>query len=405
MLSNPPVFLFIDIVLLCISIGLLIPITVLFIECSVALLPSSLETNETEVPRPRIAVLIPAHDEASVIGKTLETLFPQLTTQDRLVVIADNCSDDTAEIARKFGATVIERQDLEHRGKGYALDYGLNFLETEPPDVVVLVDADCIVEQGAVEQIARVAAATGKPVQATYLMEQPAKPSPKDSVSALAFMVKNLVRPSGLATLGFPGLLTGTGMAFPWLVIRQAPLASGNIVEDMQLGLDLAIAGYPPVFCRDAKVTGILPQQEEAAKGQRTRWEHGHLQTLLTQVPRLLKASLEQKRFDLLALALDLSVPPLSLLVMIWAGVTGVALFAGIWGATWIPLILLAIAGILILVSIVGAWAKFGRAEISALTLLAVPFYVLWKIPLYLAFLVQRQTKWIRTDRDIVDAG
>ena len=405
MLSNPPVFLFIDIVLLCISIGLLIPITVLFIECSVALLPSSLETNETEVPRPRIAVLIPAHDEASVIGKTLETLLPQLTTQDRLVVIADNCSDDTAEIARKFGATVIERQDLEHRGKGYALDYGLNFLETEPPDVVVLVDADCIVEQGAVEQIARVAAATGKPVQATYLMEQPAKPSPKDSVSALAFMVKNLVRPSGLATLGLPGLLTGTGMAFPWLVIRQAPLASGNIVEDMQLGLDLAIAGYPPVFCRDAKVTGILPQQEEAAKGQRTRWEHGHLQTLLTQVPRLLKASLEQKRFDLLALALDLSVPPLSLLVMIWAGVTGVALFAGIWGATWIPLILLAIAGILILVSIVGAWAKFGRAEISALTLLAVPFYVLWKIPLYLAFLVQRQTKWIRTDRDIVDAG
>ena len=405
MLSNQPVFLFIYIVLLCISIGLLIPITVLFIECSVALLPSSLETKDTEVPRPRIAVLIPAHDEASVIGKTLETLLPQLTTQDRLVVIADNCSDETAEIARNFGAMVIERQDLERRGKGYALDYGLNFFEAEPPDVVVLVDADCIVEQGAVERIARVAAATGKPVQATYLMEQPAKPSPKDSVSALAFMVKNLVRPSGLAKLGLPGLLTGTGMAFPWLVIRQAPLASGNIVEDMQLGLDLAIAGYPPVFCRDAKVTGILPQQEEAAKGQRTRWEHGHLQTLLTQVPRLLKASLEQKRFDLLALALDLSVPPLSLLVMIWAGITGIALFAAIWGAIWIPLILLAIAGILILVSIVGAWAKFGRAEISALTLLAVPFYVLWKIPLYLAFLVQRQTKWIRTNRDIVDAG
>jgi cellulose synthase/poly-beta-1,6-N-acetylglucosamine synthase-like glycosyltransferase len=194
-------------------------------------------------------------------------------------------------------------------------------------------------------------------------------------------------------------------MAFPWLVIRQAPLASGNIVEDMQLGLDLAIAGSPPVFCRDAKVTGILPQQQEAAKGQRTRWEHGHLQTLLTQVPRLLKASLEQRRFDLLALALDLSVPPLSLLVIIWAGITGVALLAGIWGAIWIPLILLAIAGIMILVSIVGAWAKFGRGEISALTLLAVPFYILWKIPLYLAFLVQRQTKWIRTDRDIVDAG
>jgi cellulose synthase/poly-beta-1,6-N-acetylglucosamine synthase-like glycosyltransferase len=405
MLTNQSVLLFVEILLLATSIGVLIPSTVFFLECSVALFPDRSESEEPKVPRPRIAVLVPAHNEAEIIHQTLDSLLPQLTAQDRLVVIADNCNDETAAIARKFGATVIERQDLERRGKGYALDYGLNFLEAEPPDVVVLVDADCIVEQGTVKRIASIAATEGKPVQATYLMEQPANPSPKDSVSALAFMVKNLVRPSGLAKLGLPGLLTGTGMAFPWLVIRQAPLASGNIVEDMQLGLDLAIAGSPPVFCRDAKVTGILPQQQEAAKGQRTRWEHGHLQTLLTQVPRLLKASLEQRRFDLLALALDLSVPPLSLLVIIWAGITGVALLAGIWGAIWIPLILLAIAGIMILVSIVGAWAKFGRGEISALTLLAVPFYILWKIPLYLAFLVQRQTKWIRTDRDIVDAG
>ncbi|NEP13295.1 MAG: glycosyltransferase family 2 protein [Symploca sp. SIO2C1] len=404
MLNNQSMLLFVDIFLLSTSIGLLIPTTVLFIECSVALLSTSSEARDTEVPQPRIAVLIPAHDEASVIGVTLETLLPQLTTQDQLLVIADNCTDETAAIARKFGATVIERQDLERRGKGYALDYGLNFLQTDPPDVVVLVDADCIVEQGTVKRIAYVAATQGKPVQATYLMQQPANPSPKDSVSSLAFMVKNLVRPSGLARLGLPGLLTGSGMAFPWSVIRQAPLASGNIVEDMQLGLDLAIAGHPTLFCQDTKVIGILPQQEEAAKGQRTRWEHGHLQTLLTQVPRLTKASLAQRRFDLLALALDLSVPPLSLLVMIWLAATGLALLAGIWGATWIPLSLLAIAGVLILVSIVGAWAKFGRAEISAVTLLTIPFYILWKIPLYLAFLVQRQTKWIRTDRDVVDA-
>ncbi|NES22559.1 MAG: glycosyltransferase family 2 protein [Symploca sp. SIO3E6] len=398
-------FLFIDIVLFAISIGLLIPTTVLFLECSIALLPISDKTGATEVIQPRIAVLVPAHDEASVIGTTIETLLPQLTTQDRLLVVADNCSDETAEIARKLGATVIERQDLEHRGKGYALDYGLTFLETEPPEIVVLVDADCLVEEGTIKRIASIAATQGKPVQAAYQMEQPAHSSPKDSVSALAFLVKNVVRPSGLARLGLPGLLTGTGMAFPWSVIRQAPLASGNIVEDMQLGLDLAIAGHPTLFCRDAKVIGILPQQEEAAKGQRTRWEHGHLQTLLTQVPYLIKASWEQKRFDLLALALDLSIPPLSLLVMIWVAATGLALLAGIWKAIWIPLILLAIAGLMILVSIVGAWAKFGRTEISVWTLVAVAFYIIWKIPLYLAFLVQRQTKWIRTDRDIVDAG
>jgi cellulose synthase/poly-beta-1,6-N-acetylglucosamine synthase-like glycosyltransferase len=193
-------------------------------------------------------------------------------------------------------------------------------------------------------------------------------------------------------------------MAFPWSVIRSTPLASGNIVEDMQLGLDLAIAGYPPLFCSEARVTGILPQQQQAAKSQRTRWEHGHLQTLLKQVPLLLKESVRQKRFYLLALALELSVPPLSLLVMLWIAALGCALLAASLGVGWTPAILLAVEGMLILCSIVGAWAKFGRGELPLLTLLAVPFYLLWKIPLYLSFLVKPQTKWIRTERDTIDA-
>jgi cellulose synthase/poly-beta-1,6-N-acetylglucosamine synthase-like glycosyltransferase len=180
-------------------------------------------------------------------------------------------------------------------------------------------------------------------------------------------------------------------MAFPWSVISQAPLASGNIVEDMQLAVDLAMAGNPPVFCEQAKVIGRLPQQKSAAKSQRMRWEHGHLQTLLTQVPKLFNASVRQRRFDLLAIALDLCIPPLSLLVMMWIAVMGGALLAGALGVSWIPAIVLAIEGLLIFISIVGAWAKFGRTDLPVLTL-------------YLAFLVRPQTKWIRTARDVVDA-
>jgi cellulose synthase/poly-beta-1,6-N-acetylglucosamine synthase-like glycosyltransferase len=398
------VFLFVDSLLFVIALGLLVPIAVLFLECSAAFLPGRSQAWNAEVPRPRVAVLVAAHNEASGISETLLTILPQLTDQDRVVVIADNCNDETAAIARNIGATAIERIDPDRRGKGYALDYGLRFIEADPPEVVVVVDADCIVHQGTIERIARHSSAVARPVQATYLMERPANPGPKDSVSALAFMVKNLVRPSGLARLGLPCLLTGTGMAFPWSVMQNATLASGNIVEDMQLALELAIAGQAPVFCGEAKVTGRLPQQEQAAKSQRTRWEHGHLRTLLTQVPQLLKASLGQRRFDLGALALDLCIPPLSLLVIMWAAVTGVAVLAGALGASWIPAIFLAIEGLLVLISIIGAWAKFGRADLPILTLLVVPFYILWKIPLYLAFLVRPQTKWIRTERDAVDA-
>ncbi|HEY9740919.1 MAG TPA: glycosyltransferase family 2 protein [Coleofasciculaceae cyanobacterium] len=395
-------FLFVDIVLFVIALFLLVPISVLFLECSAALFPGRGETWDVGVSRPRVAVLVPAHNEASGIGATLETLLPQLTDQDRLIVIADNCSDETAAIARCSGATVVERIDAERRGKGYALDYGLRFIEADPPDVVVMADADCIVHQGAIERIARLAAASNRPAQTTYLMEQPATPGPNDTVSALSFMVKNLVRPSGLARLGLHCLLYGTAMAFPWSVIAQAPLASGNIVEDMQLAVDLTMTGHAPIFCREAIVIGRLPQQNAAAKNQRMRWEHGHLQTLLTQVPKLFKASIHQRRFDLFAIALDLFVPPLSLLVMMWLAVIGSALLAGALGASWMPAIFLAIEGLLVWTSVVGAWAKFGRTDIPVQTLLAVPSYILWKIPLYLAFLVRPETQWIRTERDDV---
>jgi hypothetical protein len=144
-----------------------------------------------------------------------------------------------------------------------------------------------------------------------------------------------------------------------------------------------------------------LQQQQAVAKTQRTRWEHGHLQTLLTQTPRLVTASVQQKRFDLLAIALDLSVPPLSLLVAIWLAALAASLLAATLGTSPIPAILLKVQELLILVSIVSAWAKFGRADISGATLLSVPFYILWKIPLYLRFILKWQTKWVRTERDV----
>lgn len=382
-----------------VALGLAVPILVLFIECCAAIFPLR-KPQPTSEKRPSVAVLIPAHDEAAGIGATLETLLPQLAQTDRLVTIADNCTDETANIARQFGVTVLERQDTENRGKGYAVNFGLQFLADNPPDVVVMMDADCRVEPGTLDTISRLAIETSSPVQATYLMECPPQPTPKDSISALAFQVKNWVRPQGLAQFGLPCLLTGTGMAFPWSVIHQVPLEGGNLVEDMQLGLDLAVAGYAPVFSPQARVMGMLPQQEKAAKNQRTRWEHGHLQTLRSQVPRLVKAAITQRRWDLFSLALDLCVPPLSLLVMLWASVMALSVVLGWAGVGWQPALWLALEGMLLMVAIFGSWFRFGRNTIPLLTLLAVPLYILWKIPLYLGFLIRPQQQWVRTERD-----
>lgn len=387
--------------LVAVSLFLFIPITVLWVECLAAVLPERRICKELLMKPPTIAVLVPAHDEAAGISITLKALLPQLTEHDRLVVVADNCTDETASASRTVGATVLERYDPEKRGKGYALDFGLKFLASNPPDVVVVVDADCLVAEGSIKKISQLAAVKQRPVQASYLLTQPANPNPASAVSLLAFTVKNLVRPVGLTQLGLPCLLTGTGMAFPWSVIQQVSLASGNIVEDMQLSLDLLIAGYPTVFCAEADVTGSLPQNKQAVISQRTRWEHGHLQTLFQQVPRLLKAWLEQKRFALLAIALDLCIPPLSLLVLLWCVTMIVAIVVGLTLQMYVPLALLVLEGLLILVSITLSWAKFARHKLPLSTLLAVPLYVLWKVPLYIAFWVKPQTKWVRTERDL----
>jgi cellulose synthase/poly-beta-1,6-N-acetylglucosamine synthase-like glycosyltransferase len=116
-----------------IAIISIIPILVLSIECWLALLPTKSQLGALATARPTAAVLVPAHNEATDIGNTIQALLLELTPQDRLIVIADNCIDETAKIARNLGATVLERQDLQHRGKGYALDYGLQSLASSMP--------------------------------------------------------------------------------------------------------------------------------------------------------------------------------------------------------------------------------------------------------------------------------
>ncbi|MEQ8962257.1 MAG: glycosyltransferase family 2 protein, partial [Coleofasciculus sp. C2-GNP5-27] len=155
-----------EIILFAIALSLLIPIGMLFIECFAALFPPRQATEALPDSPPSITVLIPAHNEASGISTTLKTIVPQLTDQDRLVVIADNCTDETAAITRQLGATVIERQDTERQGKGYALDYGIKYLATDPPDIVVLVDADCIVHESAIAKLAQRANTSQRPNQA-----------------------------------------------------------------------------------------------------------------------------------------------------------------------------------------------------------------------------------------------
>jgi len=264
----------------------------------------------------------------------------------------------------------------------------------------VMMDADCVVAPGSIDALVQQVLTTDRPAQACYLMERPTACGPREMVSALAFLVKNRVRPLGLRRLRLPCLLTGTGMAFPWAAISGAQLATGNIVEDMQLGLDLTLAGYAPLFCPAANVIGRLPSEAKVAYGQRTRWEHGHLQTLLTQVPRLFREAVRHRSFRALALGVELSVPPLALLMMSVVGLLVVSTVIGLLpGGSLLAAKLLAGGVLAVTAMIFAAWARFGRGHLPLAALLAAPLYMAWKVPMYAAFLFRRHTQWNRTTR------
>jgi cellulose synthase/poly-beta-1,6-N-acetylglucosamine synthase-like glycosyltransferase len=389
--------------------ALVLPVVVLWLQVVGALISGRFSigqrandrSNEPESPRPRIAVLVPAHNEARGITQALVSVRQQLSRDDRLLVIADNCTDDTANVARAAGADVIERQDATRRGKGYALDFGLRHLERTPPDVLVMMDADCCLHAGSLGTLTRACHRFQRPIQAVYLMEPLSHAGLSQRIAQFAWRVKNLSRPLGWSRLGGPCQLMGTGMAFPWALIAQAKLASGNIVEDMQLGIDLGLAGHPPKFEPSALVSSYFPDTQEASRAQRKRWEHGHLHTLLRGGPRLLLKGLLHARWALIAQAADLMVPPLALLLMLHLSLAGINTVAlGLLSGVWLPALVSACALLLLACAVLLAWCHSGRDIVSLAELAMAPIYAIRKLPMYATFLFRRQAEWVRAKRD-----
>lgn len=348
-------------------------------------------------PSLRIAVIVPAHDEERGIAATLATIAPQLRAGDRLLVVADNCSDATADVARAAGAEVFERCDDARRGKSFAIAGGVAYLAAREPDIVVIVDADCRVETGAIDALR--AAAVERPAQAAYVMRAPDGAPPTRRLAELLFIVRNVVRPLGLQRLGLPCLLSGAGMAFPWRLIRAARLDSGSVVEDLQLAIDLAAGGTAPRFCAMARVSSVFPTGERAASAQQTRWLWG-VARAVAQAPRLVVAALRHRQPALVGLAAELAVPPLTMLFALWGVAFILAVTVGVTAHRWSPLFA-AGAGIAAGAwAIVAAWWCFARDRVPASVVLGAPLYALPALRAAVTALVRRRQPWNRTERD-----
>ena len=348
----------------------------------------------------RAVIVVPAHDEAAVLGPRLAAL-KEAASPTRIIVVADNCSDSTADIARGLGVDVIERVDPARRGKGYALDFAKRHLSPEAPAVVIIIDADCSIDAQSIRLLIARCSETGAPCQATNLQRPQPTASPTVQMSTFAFFVKNVIRQRALTRLAGRVQLLGTGMAMPWPLFSSANLATSSIVEDIKLGHELAEAGHAPMLVEGATVWS---EAETTANtlAQRQRWEGGFLNEAMKQGPARLIRSIRHADLRASWAAISIMVPPFALLVLSdMAALVTAALLAWLCGAGFAPLLLLAVPLLLAAAGLMLAWRAGGSRFIGAGAVLRAPLYLAWKLPMYVGFLRRGVPKsWLRTDRN-----
>ncbi|HKF77429.1 MAG TPA: WecB/TagA/CpsF family glycosyltransferase [Candidatus Dormibacteraeota bacterium] len=352
---------------------------------------------------PRLVVLVPAHDEEQLIGRCVESLRRQSHPADRyrVVVVADNCSDRTAEVAGGAGAEVLERRDPAARGKGHALRWAMDRLLGSPDvfDGVVVVDADSVADRDLLARLGAGLAEGADAAQAEYLV-LPEEGSTKARLVAAAFLLFHRVRFGGRAALGLPANLVGNGMLFSRRLLEAHPWCAFTGVEDLEYSIELRLAGIRPRYVGDALVQGPVPRGYGGMRAQRLRWEGGRWHVVRTRLGRLVGHGLRRDP-GVLDAALDLAVPPFGLLAMgAVAGtvVTAVAVALQVAAAWSLSPWLLAVAA---MTGFVALGLVSARAPASMwLALLEAPRFLAWKVFTYARIVAGFDPRrWERSER------
>jgi 1,2-diacylglycerol 3-beta-glucosyltransferase len=328
----------------------------------------------------RFTVVVPAHNEELGIAATVDSLFAQDYDRSNVVVlvVADNCSDSTAAVARRAGATVTERNDSTRRGKGYALEHAFALvLRDDWSDAVVVIDADTTVSRNMLSAFAARIAAGAVAVQADYQVAN-AEVNWRTRLMKIAFTAFHEVRSRGRALLGVSSGLRGNGMCFTRSTLLAVPHDAFSVVEDLEYGIRLGRSGIIVQYAAEAVVLAEMPSESKQAASQRQRWEGGRASIRRSHGPRLVTDAVRSRNKVLLDLAADVYVPPLGQLAaatVAGAVVSGVA--TGGKGRSP-QLFLLALGAIG--AHVARGWQLSGTGVRGLMDLARAPWLVAWKL-------------------------
>lgn len=366
-----------------------------------------------------IGVLIPAHNESFEIAKTVRNIKNTLDYPEayfNIVVIADNCRDDTAELSRKAGAQVVERFDLSAVGKGQALDWFFKshksiYLEC---DAVVIIDADTIPHPNFLNEISESLSRSGVDVvQGFYGVSNP-QANWRTALAAAALFVFHHIRPAGRNQIGGTAGLKGNGMAFRTKIVENYGWPAYSLVEDIEYSILLLMDGVLVHYNPDAVVYAEMASGAHQAGIQRKRWEGGRLALIKKYLPSLIKGFIKNRKISYIDGIMELLIPPLSLLVMAQMVMLVISIMISLspyaqhqidntLPTIWVCYPQIWIIFLCITVFYIFSGLILRRAPFYVWrSLFFAPFFIIWKIPLYFSLIKNRGAKktWERTQRE-----
>ncbi len=353
--------------------------------------------------RLRFDVVVPAHDEEAGIKRTVRNLRSLDWPRDRfrVLVVADNCSDRTAERAEAAGATVLVRRDRTRRGKGYALKFAFERVLSDGfADAAVVVDADSVASPNLLSAFAARLEAGELAVQSVNsVLNHDA--SWRTRLMALAFVLFNDVRSLGRARLGVSCGLRGNGMCITREALTRVPQQAFSIVEDLEYGICLGLAGIRVAYAHEASVKSEMISSESASRSQRRRWEAGRIALMRVYGTDLLVAAIRGRSLLLLDLALDVLMPPLSWIVVytgLGTSAAGMMMLANAAPPMALAVWLLPcgfLAAYVLRGAVVSAMGLRGLAALAW-----APAFIAWKFAVLITCPPQQSANWVRTARE-----
>ena len=364
------------------------------------LLSASLPPRPPSRRQLRFDVIVPAHNEHAVIANIIASLQQLDWPKDRyrIVVVADNCTDDTAAIATAAGAHVMQRFDQQQRGKGYALKFAFAASRARNwADAVVVIDADAQASPNLLEAFAQRIEAGEQAVQAHYGISNP-DASWRTRLLSIAKASFHIVRSRARERLRLSCGIRGNGWCVTHALLEKVPYGAFSLTEDLEFGIELGMAGFRVAYADEAHADAEMVTGEKDARKQRQRWEQGRFQLVREKTLPLLRRALTRHSAICFDLALDLMVLPLSYVAMnvaaaIVLGALALHLSAS---ASWLWLGL-ACGGSLFLYTLRG-WQLSGAGLRGLLDLARVPFFVLWKLAVMARG--RHSKEWVRTNRE-----